>query len=185
MKDSSRSEDITSNYVIFDILQDVINDAVNETTSKDDRVEPICNKDASNQSQTDKLEQPSTSNDTPDYLEIIFDSNLHPFPLPPLPEEEAQTGEENIKTVYDVLPDCWFREWPDVKPSINWNPLNLRNKTICILISIAVLSICLGIIFITYFAILPNSIKGMYISRTAVTKTQYQPMVRFSQTTRS
>ena len=112
------------------------------------------------------------------YLDVIWDENIHPFPQPALPDEKiTQTTENDTKpeglrknlhpfelpaipkeeehteenTIYDQL-DYWpIGQWPKFRRS--WrerlNPLHLRNKTILIIVLVAVSSILVATTFIT------------------------------------
>ncbi len=120
------------------------------------------------------------------YLDVIWDKNIHPFPQPPLPEEKiTETTENHTKcgglrkdlhpfelpaipnneepteenTIYDQL-DYWpIGQWPKFRKS--WkerlNPLQLRNKTIFVIVLIAVSSIIVATTFITRFLVKQNT----------------------------
>ena len=111
-------------------------------------------------------------NDENGYIDVIRDRNQHPFPQPPLPTEQINpnkngegirnknqrpielpaipkketTTEENI--VYDQV-DYWpIGQWPNFRRS--WpdrlNPLQLRNKTILIIIALVLSAIIVVVI---------------------------------------
>ena len=99
--------------------------------------------------------------ETPNIKEenFLYDAaweDLHPYPLPAIPEQTEEEVVPDGNSTYEVFDELWDfpePEWPESKRKfrveINWNPLELKRKTIC----------CLCI-----FAIAGASIIGMSIA---------------------
>ncbi len=98
------------------------------------------------------LRQDSACKETPNVNEASFVyeaalEDLHPYPLPIVPEQVKQAGKEVAKghnSTYEAFDELWDfpkSDWPEIKREfrvqINWNPLGLRRKTICCLIIFA------------------------------------------------
>ena len=97
------------------------------------------------------------------YLEVLPDGNLQPFPHNPAKQE---INKRNVKIYEGLQKDCHpfplpplpKEAWPEYKKTIceRLNPLQLRNKTIFMIVIVAVIIILSVAIVISRFILIEN-----------------------------
>ncbi len=105
--------------------------------------------------------------------------NQHPFELPAIPEEKDPTAPAE-NSIYDQL-DYWpIGQWPKFRQS--WkerlNPLQLRNKTIFIILLLALCTIVAAVTLICIFFIAPNTHTAGKIRTPSVNAKEITPRYR-------
>ncbi len=115
------------------------------------------------------LEDSIITDEKPSFKEEKFTydaawEDLHPYPLPEIPVTPEDEVEQAGNSTYDELWDYPVPEWPEYKKrftfKVNWNPLELKRKTICILFMIAVVLALLAGMAITIFLLIERINQG-------------------------